>query len=185
MADEIAYYESRKEIEESEAAAIRESQAEEDRKNQIKETRISDFEDALEEISSLGYIPENMDELTDGLMEKLDMLSEYDEYISCADRATAAINALQSLPSEEEYNERLRQEQAAEESRQAEQESQAEEARQEAESAAEVLNNRNNMEYGPGMVETKPSPANTTGPTRAPENYGPGYEGVMDYENYR
>lgn len=185
MADEIAYYESRKEIEESEAAAIRESQAEEDRKNQIKETRISDFEDALEEISSLGYIPENMDELTDGLMEKLDMLSEYDEYISCADRATAAINALQSLPSEEEYNERLRQEQAAEESRQAEQESQAEEARQEAESAAKVLDNRNNMEYGPGMVETKPSPANTTGPTRAPENYGPGYEGVMDYENYR
>ena len=133
----------------------------------------------------MGYIPENMDELTDGLMEKLDMLSEYDEYISCADRATAAINALQSLPSEEEYNERLRQEQAAEESRQAEQESQAEEARQEAESAAEVLDNRNNMEYGPGMVETKPSPANTTGPTRAPENYGPGYEGVMDYENYR
>lgn len=186
MADEIAYYESRKAEEESQAAIEREKQAEEDRKAQIRKTRLADFEDALAEIQALEYIPDDIDTMTDTLMEKLGNLAEYDEYADCAREAEAAILAAGHLPTKAEYDTKQQKLQAAKESESAAQQQQAEEAARRAEEAAGTLGHKDNpagygpggdtdADGGPGYSRNNGGAASSSGPGAGwTENGGPG-----------
>lgn len=177
MADDIKYYEEQNAIKESEAAVIRESEAEAARIKQIADAKKEDFDNALNDFISLKYRPNNINDITENLTEKLKALMNTEYYESCAARLSSAINSASSLPSETEYiqeQERIAESIRAEESARESQEAQIQ---NEIESAASGLTESSTestaitdvpTEYGPGIIYPETSEA-------SPENYGPGF----------
>lgn len=162
MSDTIKLYEHQKELEEKESQAQAESIAEEQRKQLEYETKIKDYNTALNNIKNLKYQSDNAENLVWIAENKLQELIDDVDYETYKNELETAIENIKTLPTKDEWDrleaERIKREE--EERIKREQEQQAEIERQEKE-IQEKLNQEKqswNKEEakGPGYINNGP-----------------------------
>lgn len=162
MSDTIKLYEHQKELEEKESQAQAESIAEEQRKQLEYETKIKDYNTALNNIKNLKYQSDDVENLVWIAENKLQELIDDVDYETYKTELELAIENIKTLPTKDEWNrleaERLKREE--EERIKKEQEQKAELERQQKEIQDKLNQEKQNWNKeeakGPGYINNGP-----------------------------
>lgn len=162
MSDTIKLYEHQKELEEEESKAQAESIAEQERKQLEYETKIKDYNTALNNIKDLKYQSDDAENLVWIAENKLQELIDDVEYETYKTELELAIENIKTLPTKDEWNrleaERLKREE--EERIKKEQEQKAELERQQKEIQDKLNQEKQNWNKeeakGPGYINNGP-----------------------------
>lgn len=163
MSDTIKLYEHQKELAEEESKAQAESMAEEERKQLEYQTKIKDYNTALNNIKNLKYQSDNAENLVWIAENKLQELIDDVDYETYKNDLKVAIENIKTLPTKDEWDilesERIKREE--EERIRIEQEQKAELERQEKEIQDKINQEKSNWNKeeeakGPGYINNGP-----------------------------
>lgn len=114
MQQTIALYEQKQERDRAAAQKKAEEKAEKQRAALEIQTRKNEFLDALTAVEELEYQAPNAQELAQNAINKLSLVENYSEAAAYSQRLDTAIKRIATLPSNEEWQRKLAEQQAAE-----------------------------------------------------------------------
>ena len=103
MTEAIARWKEQEQEAESKAQEARESEAAKEREEAQKDVNRQEVQNAIDELNAMQYWPDNMADLVNAAIEKMDLVSGYPDEAEYESKLNAAIARLRTLPSEAQW----------------------------------------------------------------------------------